>query len=121
MPFEKLRDIARIVSSRMPLEIYWGTDEEKTLAEAVSEAGGRVMPGLPVPDLLVALAGLSVFVTADNGPMHAASALGVPVVALFRIGNFERYRPLSDGSSVLYDPEGPDPVEAAGRAFAAAR
>jgi hypothetical protein len=42
-----------------------------------------------------------------------ASALGVPVVALFRVDNASRFAPLSEGSRVLLDPEAAHPGEAA--------
>jgi ADP-heptose:LPS heptosyltransferase len=48
--------------------------------------------------------------------MHLASALGVPVLALFRVSNVSRYAPLSPGSRALLNPEGPDPGKAASAA-----
>lgn len=107
--------LACIVSelSRMGrgLEIYWSGAGERSMAVEVSRAGGAVMPGLDLRGLMDALAGLDALVTADNGPMHLASALGIPVVAMFRVDNRTRFRPLSPGSEALLVQDGLDPSE----------
>jgi ADP-heptose:LPS heptosyltransferase len=43
--------------------------------------------------LAAALAGLDLFVSADTGPMHLASAAGVPTLGLFKSTNAVQYRP----------------------------
>ena len=104
----RLMDVLR---SKGSLSVYWGSGEELSLAEATAERD-EIMPGLDLASLMSSISRLDAYVTADNGTLHLASALGVPVVGLFRVAGTERrYSPLSGGSSVLLDPEGPDPEE----------
>jgi heptosyltransferase III len=109
-PPEKLKRLCELLSAKAPVVIYWGGEAEKALAGSLGCPGARVMPAMDIPGLMRSLAGLEAFVTADNGPMHVASALGIPVLALFRIDNWARFGPLSTGSRVLYDPRGADPM-----------
>ncbi len=71
------------------------------------------MPELSVTGLIERIAGLKLFITPDNGPMHIASALSVPVIALFRIDNIDRFAPLSNGSKTLYAEKGAEPERVA--------
>ncbi len=43
----------------------------------------------------------SLFIGNDSGPMHLASAMGIPVIALFGPGNENRWKPLAEDSVVL--------------------
>jgi ADP-heptose:LPS heptosyltransferase len=119
-PPERMKELLAGLAGRVPVEIYWGGAAEKSLAESIEVPGAALMPSMDTKGLMEELAGLRVLVTADNGPMHVASALGVPVVALFRMVDSGRFGPLSRGSRVLFDPSGPDPalaVEAVLEAF----
>ncbi len=40
----------------------------------------------------------------DGGPVHLASAVGTPVLAIFGPGDVNRFHPLSPGSRVIYKP-----------------
>ena len=72
-------------------------------------AAVRASLPFPVPDagaldvggLVAAIARCAVVVAGDSGPMHVASALGTPVVALFGPTSTERWRPLSPRSTVV--------------------
>ncbi|MBD3278831.1 MAG: hypothetical protein GF388_11075 [Candidatus Aegiribacteria sp.] len=109
-PLDKMDELVGMLSRRYLLEIYWGTEEEGEIAHQLSgKHPAAVMPRFSVSNLAEKLSGLRVFVTADNGPMHLASALSVPVVALFRICNMNRFAPLSRDSMVLYAEEGTEP------------
>lgn len=111
-PQDLMEKLVEMISGRIHLELYWGIREEKDSAEYLGRNyDAEVMPELSVTGMLERIAGLRVFVSADNGPMHVASALSVPVIALFRVDNRERFAPLSGGSEVLYAPEGADPAE----------
>jgi heptosyltransferase-3 len=108
-PEEKLAGIVRGAAAFCPVELYWaGRGEERRVAAAAS-AGATVMPRMDVTEFMRSVAGLSAFVSPDTGPMHVASALGVPTVALFRTDNAKRFAPLSPGSVVLQDPDGAPP------------
>lgn len=115
-PHGKMAELVEELCRKAMIEVYWGNDEEM---EAAMDLGRSfpvtVMPKLTMTRLMEKLAGLRLFVTADNGPMHLASALSVPVIALFRIDNRNRFAPLSPGSEALFAPEGPSPDLVTGR------
>jgi heptosyltransferase-3 len=52
-------------------------------------------------DLTAAIATTRMFISADTGPMHLASATPVPTVALFRASNPILYRPLKNSDLVI--------------------
>jgi ADP-heptose:LPS heptosyltransferase len=108
-PEERLAEIVRGISAFCPVELYWGGEGEQRRAAAVSSGSASVMPVTDVTGFMRNVAGLSVFVSPDTGPMHVASALGVPTVGLFRTDNAGRFAPLSPGSVVLRDPDGAAP------------
>lgn len=119
-PSGKMAELVEELYRTSMIEVYWGSEEER---DAAMDLGRRfpvaVMPKMGLTRLMEKLAGLRLFVTADNGPMHLASALAVPVVALFRIDNRNRFAPLSPGSEALFSPEGPSPSLVAGRVLRA--
>ncbi len=105
-PTEYFEKIIEKASTKTSVEVYWGTPEEKKIADTLRSAHGvKVMPKLIIEELLRSMTGLRAFLSPDNGPMHVASALGIPVVGLFRVDNSDRFRPLSPGSAVIFDPE----------------
>jgi ADP-heptose:LPS heptosyltransferase len=117
-PTGKMDRLVDILSRKTLLELYWGTDEERSVAEDLCRRyPSRIQPEMSLQKLLERISGLRVFVTADNGPMHVASALSIPVLAIFRVENQDRFQPLSRGSRVLFDPEGTDPEEVAENAL----
>jgi heptosyltransferase-2 len=70
------------------------------------EQGGSTWPGAVVsrPDLrqlMAQIACCDVLVCNDSGPMHIADALGVPVVALFEMGNPQWYGPSGPRATVI--------------------
>jgi heptosyltransferase III len=111
-------DLDELVGSlygRVVIEIYWGTPQERETAEYLGRKYPvAVMPELSIKELIERIAGLRLFISPDNGPMHLASAVSVPVIALFRVENFDRFAPLSPGSRVLFNRDGPDPEAVAG-------
>ncbi|MBN2608806.1 MAG: glycosyltransferase family 9 protein [Candidatus Fermentibacteraceae bacterium] len=115
-PPEMMEDLVGRICGRTMIEVYWGTERERTAALKLGEKYPvAVMPRLSLRRLIDRLAGLRLFVTADNGPMHVASALSVPVIALFRVDNAHRFAPLSAGSQILVHRDGPDPAAVAER------
>ncbi|MCD4776911.1 MAG: glycosyltransferase family 9 protein [Candidatus Aegiribacteria sp.] len=109
-PLELLENLVDRICRKVILEVYWGSDEERETALYLkSRYPVAVMPKLSVAELIERIAGLKLFITSDNGPMHIASAVSVPVIALFRIDNMNRFAPLSEGSKTLFANEGPEP------------
>ena len=66
--------------------VFTGTARERPLAEAVrTRLGGpawNLAGETDIPELVALLGRLSLFLSGDTGPMHLATALGVPTVAL---------------------------------------
>jgi heptosyltransferase-3 len=101
---EQLRELTGRTAEISPVVIYWGTSEEKFRADSAVRHGVEVAQPIPLESLAGELATLKLFVTPDSGPMHVASAVGTPVIAVFRVNNTERFRPLSPCSVSLTDP-----------------
>lgn len=113
-PLELLENIVDRICRKVILEIYWGSDKERETALYLrSRYPVAVIRELSVSELIEKIAGLRLFITSDNGPMHIASAVSVPVIALFRIDNRDRFAPLSEGSKTFFAEEGPRPEEVA--------
>jgi heptosyltransferase-3 len=55
-----------------------------------------------VREMCALLANTAIFITADNGVMHLASAAQIPVVGFFKITNLEKYGPYGN-KSVAYN------------------
>ncbi len=75
---------------------------------------------LTIPQLAVALARLSVFVSNDTGPMHIAAAVGTPIVVLLDRRAPDTYVPLSDPKRIVYS-SGAIPEISVADAYAATR
>ncbi len=88
-----------------------GTDETRAIEAAVVDAaGGGVLPTAGrTPDLLALLGVLAeadLVVSNDTGPMHLASAVGAPVLALFGATDPVVSSPLGQRERrLIYDPE----------------
>ena len=86
--------------------VLTGSDSDRPLVNQVaSQLGGlRVIDAcgaLDLPALAALLARLDLLITGDTGPMHLASAMGTPLVALFGPSNPARYGPLGPGAHVI--------------------
>jgi ADP-heptose:LPS heptosyltransferase len=51
-----------------------------------------------VREMCALIANTAVFIAADNGVMHLASAAQIPVVGFFKVTKLEKYRPYGNGS-----------------------
>ncbi len=104
-PPERFAEVVRALAARGFAPLLLGGPGDAELLAAVRAS----LPGEPVPDttslgvggLAAAIARSAVVVANDSGPVHLASALGVPVVALFGPTSPERWRPLSERSQVV--------------------
>ena len=74
--------------------VITGGSEEREAAEALASRRAVSVAGrLSLPELFCLLARARLVISCDSGPMHAAAALGVPVVALFGPTHPERTGP----------------------------
>jgi len=97
------RELARLRGGTIVLT---GSPSDRPLVEkVVAELGGiaqlNVCGQLDLVDLAAVLAQLEVLVTGDTGPMHLASAVSTPVVALFGPADPRRYGPSSPRQRIL--------------------
>lgn len=85
-----------------------GGAAEKGLVAEVIEASGRdlldLAGALSLQELVALLARAALLVANDTGPVHLASALGIPVLGLYGPNTPLLYGPRSAGSVAFYDP-----------------
>jgi heptosyltransferase-2 len=96
---------ARIARERGARVVLLGGPAERPLADAI--AGALPAPPLDLcgrtslPELVGVLARLDLLLTNDSGPMHLASALGTPLVAVFGPTDWRETAPAGPGASRL--------------------
>jgi len=79
-------ELARVVSARHGLTsvVTWGGEDHARATAVVETSDGQAIlaPATDIPALAALVGGARLVVSGDTGPMHLASALGTPVVAL---------------------------------------
>jgi ADP-heptose:LPS heptosyltransferase len=87
--------------------VLTGTSGDRPLVDRIASALPAdvtvldVAGAMELPVFAGLLEQLSLFITADTGPMHLAAAVGTPIVALFGPSDPARYGPLTDRARVL--------------------
>lgn len=87
-PAANFAEVARWVQSEMGLPVVLiGMDDEVEVCRAVEQAGGKGVVNLAgqtkLPEVIALVAGAALCVMHDSGPMHLATALGRPMVAIY--------------------------------------
>jgi ADP-heptose:LPS heptosyltransferase len=104
-PLERFKELAERLERNdgVRVVVFIGPEERARLREmrATFPRATIFIEPLPVPQLVAALAHLSVFVTNNTGPMHIATAVGTPVVVLDQPTN-KAYMPLEAQHRVIY-------------------
>jgi heptosyltransferase III len=97
----------RLVDEANAVVAVTGGRGEAALAREVVEASERdvwdLSGKLDLKELVALLARAQVLVSNDSGPVHIASALGVPVLGLYGPNSPALYGPLSEKSVAFYD------------------
>lgn len=105
---DKLIEIASKLDARLPGKVIFFTGPLERGSpnhfEEASHGSWIVAPQLPLRQFAALLSCVSVLVTPDSGPMHLASAIGVPIVAIFREDSSWRYGPRDDHDTILLYP-----------------
>jgi predicted lipopolysaccharide heptosyltransferase III len=106
-PAERFAELAdRLVAATDCQVLIAGDSREQELAESIqrqSQAGVKVLAGrTTLLQLAALLKRCALFIGNDNGPMHMAAALGIPVVALFGPSDPTVWGPRGDRAIVLY-------------------
>ncbi|MDP8299918.1 MAG: lipopolysaccharide heptosyltransferase II [Candidatus Tantalella remota] len=117
-PHERYEGLIRKIAAEMDCDVaVLGSGDEKELVAQIvreSDAGAIDLSGkLDLRQLAAVLNRATVFIGNDNGPMHMAAALGVPVMAIFGRDipgvSPRRWRPWGDKNVVFHEPPGCDP------------
>ena len=104
---DRFADVARALArERGATIVLTGSAGDRSLVERVrSQLDGvhviDVTGQLDLPELAAVLSSLDLLVTGDTGPMHLASAMDTPLVALFGPSDPARYGPSSSRQKVL--------------------
>ena len=104
---DRFADVARrLATERGATIVLTGSEGDRRMVQTVAAQlhGLRVIDAagaLDLADLAAVLASLDLLVTGDTGPMHLASAVATPIVALFGPADPRRYGPRSPNQRVL--------------------
>jgi heptosyltransferase-2 len=106
---ERFAAAAEIVARRLDASVaILGGPAERPLGEAIAaqmRAPARVLCGeTTLAGLVGVLAGLTLLLTNDSGPMHLAAALGTPLVAVFGSTDWRETAPFGGRSALVREP-----------------
>jgi heptosyltransferase-1 len=106
-PVEYFSELVRPLAEKFPDTHFaiLGSDEDKSLGEIISRAAPEHCLNLcgktSLPEMIEWVRLCDLMVTNDTGPMHAAAALGKPVIALFGPTEPRRTGPYGQLENVL--------------------
>ncbi|HZF01504.1 MAG TPA: lipopolysaccharide heptosyltransferase II [Methylomirabilota bacterium] len=106
-PTENFAELVRLLSKKNPDTRFaiLGSAEDKSLGKIVSRAEPNCILNLcgetSLPEMIEWLRLCDLMITNDTGPMHAAAALGKPIVALFGPTEPRRTGPYGQLENVL--------------------
>jgi ADP-heptose:LPS heptosyltransferase len=95
---ERFLEVARRLRRVFPVKILWFQDPDTVQTPNVE---GLIPLRLPLKEFLAVLAECRVLVCNDTGPMHMASGLGVPVVAVFGPTQPEWFAPIGEDHKIV--------------------
>lgn len=87
--------------------VFAGPEETSLAREVVQQmpkGAGIALDRLTIPQLVSAIARCAVFITNDTGPMHIATAVGTPVIALMNRPTPSLFDPMGEGNCVMRAP-----------------
>lgn len=103
---EKFGALAVAIGNELELTslVIWGPGEETIARRIIETSGGiaKLAPPTGVRDVIPYIRRARLFVSGDTGPMHVASALGVPVVGVFGPTDPARNGPFGVGDEVVW-------------------
>ncbi len=98
---EGWKSLSRLVRNAGRPLLWIGSRGDRRLVERVALYGENLCGRISLRELWGILSGAEAVVSVDTGPMHMASALQKPVIALFGPTSPSRTGPLSRGSVVI--------------------
>ena len=107
-PAERFATVGRLLKDRLKCNmVTLGSAEERSLCEAVARGAGPGSLNLAgqttLPELSAVLAQCVLALANDSGGMHLATAMDIPVVAVFGITDPARTGPMGTAARVLQD------------------
>ncbi len=81
--------------------ITWGPGEEERVKPLGEHNNSFLSPKTDMKELMVIISKLNLFITGDTGPMHLASTLNIPVLALFGPSDSEINKPWGRNNRVV--------------------
>jgi heptosyltransferase-1 len=100
-PPDRFGEIAAFVRDECGLVpvVLWGPGEEVLARAVIARSGDRAVmaPATSVTDLVALARASALVVSGDTGPLHIATAVGTPVVALFGPTDPQRNGPFAAG------------------------
>jgi ADP-heptose:LPS heptosyltransferase len=95
----------KLQSAGWPIVFTGGPADGPVVSESSREVpGARTLLGLTIPELAELIRAAKLYIGNDSGPMHLASAVGTPVVAVWGSSNSQTWRPWSVRSRVVQNP-----------------
>lgn len=106
-PAERFAALADLIQNESPAQVVFvGAEQERDVAGRIAERMTTPVRSLVgrtgLPELAAVLARAAVHVGNDNGPMHMAAALRVPVIGLFGPSDPAVWGPWGDGHRTFY-------------------
>jgi len=103
---ERFGRLAAAIEREWKLEslVVWGPGEEGMAREVVaaSQGSARLAPRTSFRELVPYIRKARLFVSGDSGPLHVASACGVPAVGIFGPTDPARNGPFGEGDEVVW-------------------
>jgi heptosyltransferase II len=99
---DNFNEVARRLCDRFPIKIIWFQDPNQE--SSIQKDGQFLLLSLPLRQFMAVLSQCSLFLCNDSGPMHIATALSVPTVAIFGPGDPAWYGPLGPNNQVVIRP-----------------
>jgi len=92
---ETLAQVAEGMAGRSLLPIVaWGPGEENLARAVCEESCGEMAPRTNLEELALLIGNAHVVIGADTGPIHLATSMGVPVIAIYIVTDPRRNGPL---------------------------
>jgi ADP-heptose:LPS heptosyltransferase len=95
--------VADRLSAKFPARILWFQDPGQSPSAPIPSQS--IALSLSLRQFMAVLSHCKMLICNDSGPMHIATALGVPVVGIFGPGEPAWWGPLGDGNHVVIRPE----------------
>jgi heptosyltransferase II len=99
---ENFVTLARRLQAQFPIKIVWFQDPNQ--APSLADRNQFHPLSLPLRQFMAVLSMCRLFICNDSGPMHIATALGVPVVAVFGPTEPAWFGPLGQENHVVIQP-----------------